>query len=245
MSDSIRDFLSAQGRNLLLDALAPDAMARLRPRLERVELPLRTRVLIADEPVEFVHFLQSGTVSMISTLEDGTTVEVGLVGAEGFVGLSVLLGAPTAPLEGLVQVAGTALRLPAAGFRAALDEVPGLRDLLLRYLDSFHVQVSQSATCNIRHRIEQRLARWLLMTHDRVGGDSFTMTQEFMSHMLGVHRPGVTLAVGALQRAGLVRHDRGTMHVLDRAGLEAAACECYANARRRMDWITAPPRTRP
>ncbi len=241
MSDPLRESVTAPGRNLLLDALPPDAMARLRPRLESVELPLKARMLIPDEPVEFVHFMQSGTVSMISTLEDGAAVEVGLIGPEGFVGLSVLLGAPTASLEGLVQVAGTALRLPAAGLRAALDEVPGLRELLLRYVDSFHVQVSQSATCNVRHRIEQRLARWLLMTHDRVGGDAFTMTQEFLSHMLGVHRPGVTLAVGALQRAGLVRHDRGTMHVLDRAGLEAASCECYAAVRRRMDWIMGAP----
>ena len=240
MSDPLRESVTP-GRNLLLEALPPDAMARLRPRLESVELPLKARMLIPDEPVEFVHFMQSGTVSMISTLEDGAAVEVGLIGPEGFVGLSVLLGAPTASLEGLVQVAGTALRLPAAGLRAALDEVPGLRELLLRYVDSFHVQVSQSATCNVRHRIEQRLARWLLMTHDRVGGDAFTMTQEFLSHMLGVHRPGVTLAVGALQRAGLVRHDRGTMHVLDRAGLEAASCECYAAVRRRMDWIMGAP----
>jgi CRP-like cAMP-binding protein len=156
------------------------------------------------------------------------------------VGISLLLGAPTSALEGLVQVDGTALRLPAAAFRAALSEMPALLGLLLRYVDAFHVQVSQTVACNGRHQIEQRLARWLLMTHDRVEGDSFTMTQEFMSAMLGVQRPGVTLAIGALQRAGLVQHDKGSARVLDRPGLEAASCECYGIVRQRFDWLAAP-----
>lgn len=241
MSDPRENPMPAPERNRLLRALSPDALARLRPRLERVELVVKATVLLPDAPVEFVHFVESGTVSMISILEDGAAVEVGLVGSEGFLGLPVLLGAPTSPMEALVQVAGTALRLPAAEFRAALEEVPGLLAVLLRYVDSFHVQVSQSATCNAHHHIEPRLARWLLMTHDRVEGDRFSMTHEFISYMLGVHRPGVTIAVGGLQRAGLVRHEKGVMEVLDRAGLEAASCECYAHVRRRMEWIMGPP----
>ena len=156
MSDPTRDAVSPLERNLLLRALDPGALAQLRPRLERVKLVLKTTVLVADAPVQFVHFPESGTVSMISILQDGGAVEVGVVGAEGFVGLSVLLGAPVAPLEGLVQVAGTALRLPAAELPAALDGVPGLLALLLRSADSFHVQVSQSATCNVRHQIAPR-----------------------------------------------------------------------------------------
>lgn len=134
---------------------------------------------------------------------------------------------------------GTALRLPAAAFRAALAEMPALLGPLLRYVDAFHFQVAQSAACNGRHPIEQRLARWLLITHDRVEGDRFFMTQEFMSTMLGVRRPGVTLAIGTLQRAGLVQHDRGSAQVLNRRGLEAASCECYGIVQRRFDWLIA------
>ena len=228
-------------RNRLLRALSAEALAQFAPRLERVSLTAKDIVLVPDQPVEFVHFLESGTVSMISTLRDGGMVEVGLIGSEGFVGLSVLLGAPTSPQEGVVQLDGTALRMTAREFGAALPQIPGLLALLLRYVDSFHVQVAQSATCNARHQIEQRLARWLLMTHDRADGDRFLMTQEFMSHMLGVQRPGVSIAMGALLRAGLVRHRRSMVEVLDRAGLEAASCECYAQICRRLDWIMAPP----
>ena len=227
-------------RNLLLRLLPLDSLVRLLPRLERVELGIKGVVLVTDAPIEFVHFMESGTVSMISTLEDGGAVEVGLVGSEGFLGLPLLLGAPTSTLEGLVQVAGTALRLPAAEFRKALTEVAGLLAVLLRYVDSFHVQVSQSATCIAHHPINSRLARWLLMTHDRVEDDHFPMTHQFMSYMLGVHRPGVTIAMGGLQRAGLVCHEKGMVKVLDRAGLETASCECYAHIRHGLGHGTCP-----
>lgn len=224
-------------RNRLLRLLPPADLERLWPRLELVELSLKAVLLTPGAAVDSVHFVETGTVSMIATLGDGTQIEVGLVGPEGMTGLPLLLGASTSPLEGMVQVNGAALRLPAAAFRAALAEMPAFLALLLRYVDAFHFQVAQSAACNSRHQIEQRLARWLLMTHDRVEGDSFSMTQEFMSTMLGVQRPGVTLAIGALQRAGLVQHHRGNMRVLDRPGLEAAACECYETVRKRFDWL--------
>lgn len=228
-------------RNRLLRLLPPAELEQLRPRLEPVELPLKSVLLMPDVLVESLHFVEAGTISMIATLEDGTQIEVGLVGPEGVAGLPLLLGAGTSALEGMVQVRGTALRLPAAALRAALVEVPSLLPLLLRYVDAFHFQVAQSAACNGRHHIEQRLARWLLMTHDRVGEDSFFMTQEFMSTMLGVRRPGVTLAIGALQRAGLVQHERSHVRMIDRPGLEAASCECHELVRRRFDWLTAQP----
>ena len=224
-------------RNRLLRLLPPAELERLWPRLEPVELPMRSVLLTPGATVEHVHFLETGTVSMIAMLEDGVQIEVGLVGSEGMAGLPLLLGVATSAREVMAQLDGTALRLPAAGFRAALAEAPSLQGLLLRYVDAFHVQVAQTAACNGRHRIEQRLARWLLMTHDRVEGDRFLMTQEFMSIMLGVRRPGVTLAIGALQRAGLVRHDKGWVRVLDRFGLEAASCECYGMVQRRFDWL--------
>ena len=227
-------------QNLLLRALPPAELVQLWPRFERVELFVRHTLLVPDAAVGSVYFVESGTVSMITTLEDGARIEVGLVGPEGIVGLPVLLGAETSALEGMVQVDGAALRLSAACFRSALTDLPTLLGLLLRYVDAFHSQVTQSAACNGRHQIEQRLARWLLMTHDRVEGDSFQMTQEFMSTMLGVRRPGVTLAIGALQRAGLVHHEKGSARVLDRPGLEAAACECYAVTQRRYAWLMGP-----
>ncbi len=222
-------------RNHLLAALPEAERAALWPQLEPVPLPLMTLLLRPDVPIEAAYFPVSGTVSMVAAMQDGAQIEVGLVGREGMVGLPLLLGAQSSALEALVQAEGEALRLPAADFHASLARLPSLMPLLLRYLDAFHVQVAQTAACNGRHRIEQRLARWLLMTQDRVEADAFTMTQEFLSRMLGVQRPGVTLAVGALGRAGLVRHARGVMHVLDRAGLEAATCECYGIVRRRFD----------
>ena len=194
--------------NDLLRAIPPEELDRLVPYLKRLDLPAKTVLLTENAPIENAYFPESATASMVATLEDGTLAEVGLIGHEGMVGLPLLLGVPTSPLEAVVQVEGVALRLHAAAFSAAMAETPTLYGLLLRYVDAFQVQISQTAICNARHHIEQRLARWLLMTHDRVDGDSFTMTQEFMSNMLGVRRPGVTLALGALKRAGLVDHKR-------------------------------------
>jgi len=228
---------SSSINNRILNALPADELERIRPRLEKVALVTKTVLIAPDRDVESVHFVESGVVSMVSTLEDGARIEVGMVGFEGMVGLPVLLGSGTSPWEAMVQIDGSALRMSAAAFRSTLAEVPSLMGTLLRYLDAVQSQVAQSAACNGRHPVEQRLARWLLTTLDRVGGDSFVMTQEFMSTMLGVRRPGVTLAVGALQRAGLVRHERGTMHVLDRTGLEASSCECHDIVKRRYAWL--------
>lgn len=224
-------------RNRLLLSLPPADLRLLLPRLEPVTLSVRTLLLVPDQPVEAVHFIESGTISMISILDNGAHTEVGLVGFEGMLGLPLLFGSATSPLEGLVQASGLALRLPAAGFQAALVEIPSLIGLLLRYVDAFHVQVAQQVACNNHHRIEQRLARWILMTAYRIDEESFPMTQEFMAHMLGVQRPGVNLAIGVLKRAGLVQHDRSHVRVLDRPGLEAAACECYATVQRRFAWL--------
>ena len=227
-------------RNRLLRLAPASELEALRTQFERRPLAMDEVVVAANRPVEQVHFVESGTVSMITVMDDGTQVEVGLVGPEGFVGLPALLGSPTSPLEGLVQVEGESLRMAAGAFLEALAGLPVLRGLLLRYVDAFHIQVSQSAACNARHTIEQRLARWMLMARDRTDKDTFAMTQEFLSHMLGVQRPGVTLAVGALRRAGLIRQERGQLTVLDRPGLEAAACECYATVQRRFEWLMQP-----
>jgi CRP-like cAMP-binding protein len=224
--------------NRILNALPPDELERIRPQLEQVDLATKSVLIAPEREIESVHFVEAGIVSMISTLEDGARIEVGMVGSEGMVGLPVLLGSGTSPWEAMVQVEGLALRMSAAAFRSALAELPSLMSVLLRYLDAVQSQIAQSAACNGRHPVEQRLARWLLTTLDRVEGDSFVMTQEFMSTMLGVRRPGVTLALGALQRAGLVKHEKGTMHVLDRPGLGEASCECHDIVKRRFAWLT-------
>ena len=168
---------------------------------------------------------------MLAQLEDGLTAEVGLVGREGMVGLPLVFGIETAFIEAMVQAPGAALRMEASAFRHALDEHPALRTLLFRYSEFMHAQVAQTAACNGNHGLEQRLSRWLLMSHDRTNGDELPMTQEFLAMMLCVHRPSVTVAARILQRANLIRYGGGSITVLDRSGLEATACECYGMVR--------------
>jgi len=227
-------------RNRLLTALPPEDLARLRPRLEPVELPLRHTLHAPDEPIGAVHFPETGWVSMLATLDDGDAAEVGVVGREGMVGLPLLFGTDRAPVEAMCQAGGTALRLGAGAFRNALERGPALRALLLRYAMAFNTQVAQTAACNGRHPVEQRLARWMLMAHDRSEGDEFPMTHEFLSLMLGVRRAGVTVAAGALQKAGLIRYGNGRMAIADRPGLEAAACDCHGTVRREFERLLGP-----
>lgn len=206
-----------------------------------MELPLRMTLHAAGEPIAAVYFPETGWVSMVAPLEDGDAAEVGLVGREGMVGLPVLLGADNYDIEALVQCSGTALRMDAAAFREELERAPAFRDLLLRYALVHHGQVARTAACNGRHHTEQRLARWLLMAHDRAEGDDFPMTHEFLGMMLGVRRAGVTVAAGVLQRAGFIRYERGRIEVTDLPGLHAAACKCYDVARRAYDRLLGPP----
>lgn len=230
----------APPRNRLLAALPPAELNRLRPRLEAVELPLRAVLLAPGEPILAVHFPERGLTSNLITLRGGDTTEVGLIGREGMIGLPLLYGVDRALHEAMVQVPGIALRLDAGAFREALGEGTALRALLLRYALAFHAQVAQTAACNGRHQIEPRLARWVLMAHDRADGDEFPMTHEFLSMMLGVRRAGVSVAASALQKAGLIRYGNGRMAVTDRPGLEAAACECYGAIRRGYDALLGP-----
>lgn len=224
-------------RNRLLAALMPEDLARLWPRLERVELEQRHILLKADEAITAVYFPETGWSSMLALLADGRSAEVGLVGSEGMVGLPLLLGGSSSAIEGMIQAPGIMLRLGAEAFHQALEQSPALRRLLLRYALAFQGQVSQTAACNGNHALDQRLARWLLMAHDRAESDEFPMTQEFLAMMLCVHRPGVTVAARLFQQAGLIRYGQGQIAVTDREGLEAAACECYGTVRRQFDQL--------
>lgn len=219
--------LVAPGENALIAHLPAAERDAFLPLLSPVPLELRRVMQRIDEPLGHVWFPLNGVCSMISAMEDGSTVEVATVGREGLVGLPLLLGSARSLHDIFVQVEGNALQMPADVFRAQLDRLPGLRTLALRYALALVGQISQGSACNRLHPLEARCARWLLMTHDRVGADSFALTQEFFGQMLGVTRPSVSVAAGMLQKAGLIRYTRGVVTILDRDRLEAASCECY------------------
>jgi len=185
-----------------------------------------------DVPISDVYFPLTGFVSLIAPVGRDETLEVGLIGAEGMLGATLALGVDSAPLHALVQGAGSALHLSAARFRREVRLRPALRQLLLRYCYVLLRQVSQTAACTHYHSIESRLARWLLMTQDRTGGATLHLTQEFLSGMLGVRRVGVTQAAGTLQARRLIGYHRGEIIVVDRRGLEASSCGCYAGDKR-------------
>ena len=215
-------------RNRLIGALSPAELARLRPHLEPVQLEQRTTLYDVDEvPIRYVYFPETCVVSLLNTLHRGGAVEVGTVGCEGMAGLPVFLSDNESPLRAIVQIPGMAARIEVEHFLRATAGGQ-LHVLLLRYTQAFLTQVAQTAACNAAHLVEERCARWLLTTHDRVEGDSFPLTHEFLAFMLGVRRAGVTVAMQALQDRHLVRYGRGWVSIVDRAGLEAASCECYA-----------------
>jgi CRP-like cAMP-binding protein len=219
-------------RNRLLNAVPPEELEQLLPRLDLVELPMRAVLQEPAMPMQAVHFIESGYCSMVATFRNGDSAEVGVVGPEGMVGLPLLLDDELDDLEGMVQAPGTSFRMAAPAFREALTRLPGFARLLRRYALAHHGQVARTAACNGRHLLNQRLARWLLMAHDRCEDDTFPITHEFLAMMLGVRRAGVTVAASALQKAGLVRYARGRVTITDRPRLEAAACECYHVVRR-------------
>ena len=219
---------TANFRNDLLRSLPAGQLERLRPYLTPVTLVLFQVLHEFDTPIDETYFIESGLVCLTANTYDNGQVEVGMTGREGFVGLSALLNpAPISVHRALVQVPGRAYRIQTAVFRELVDQLPALRDHCLRYVQVMLVQNSQIAACNARHDLSERLARWLLMSWDRIGTDELPMTQEFLSYMLGVRRAGVSVVTNALQAQGLIRQSRGRITLLDRAGLEARACTCY------------------
>src|ERR687887_319626 len=228
-------------QNRLLRALSPAARQPLLPALELVALGLRERLIEPEVPIPFVYFPLHGVVSLVRTLGDGTQIEVVAIGNEGLIGLPLVLDANTIPLTAFVQIEGEALRMEAEVFGRLLREGTGtLSHLLYRYSQALFNQLAQHLVCNRRHRIAQRCARWLLLTHDRVGRDEFPLTHEFLALMLGVRRASVTEVAGRLQKAGLIHYRLGRMRVLDRAGLEAASCECYGVIKQEYDRLLGP-----
>ena len=221
-------------RNQLLRALSADEIERLVPSLESIPLHVGMPIYEPNERITHVYFPISGVISMVSAMEEGT-VETGTVGREGMSGLPLVLRANTMPSRAFVQVPGHAYRMRDADLFAAMSEVPQFERLLYRYALALFDQAAQHAACNRLHALEERCARWLLMTHDRMDGDVLPLKQQFLAEMLGVHRPAVTLAAGALQKAGVIRYTRGKVTVLDRTALENASCECYKIITRRAE----------
>jgi len=213
--------------NRLLLALDGSDLEFLAPHLEEDHYPSGSVLIEPNQRSEYVYFPYSCVVSLINTVAGGSTVEVGTVGNEGMAGLAIFLDADATPSRTLVQVAGEMARLRADKFREMAERSAGFRKFMNRYTLAFLAQVSQTATCNRAHTIDERCARWLLMTHDRVTSDTFNLTHEFLAFMLGVRRAGVTVAAGILQKAGLITYKRGNITVLNRRGLEEASCECY------------------
>jgi CRP-like cAMP-binding protein len=221
--------------NRLLTLLREADRKRLRRHLEPVVLEYRRPLYNAFEPIEFVHFIESGVGSLVLTMANGQAAEVGTIGNEGFVGLPVLLGDDTGPTSIYVQVPGEGLRMKAKTFREELERSAPMRATMLRYAHAFFNQVAQSAACASLHPLEQRCCRWLLMTHDRMQSDEFLLTHEFLAMMLGVRRAGVTVSAAGLKRAGLIRYKRGSVTIIDRGGLEQRSCECYGVSKREFD----------
>ena len=221
--------------NRLLAALPAEDYQRLVPHLELVSLSLEKVIYEPGEPITHVYFPHQAIVSLVSTMEDGSTVEVGVVGNDGMVGIPVFLGGNTTTNRAFVQLAGSGMRMEAIRLKAEFNRAGSLQSLLLRYTQALLTEVSQLAACNRAHRVEERLARWLLTVSDRVQSDQFPLTQEFISQMLGVRRSGVTVAAGILSQAGIIRYTRGKITVLNREDLEATSCECYGTIKNEFE----------
>jgi len=218
---------SSTHKNCILAAVPQEDFERYFASLQPVSLPLKHQLLQFGAPLDSVYFMEEGVASILTTMANGATIEVGMVGSEGIAGVAALMGSDASSQQIVVQVPGAALRMPADKCREVFDQSPAFRTAVLRYVAALLDLGAQTAACNRLHNIEQRCARWFLMALDRVDGDVLPMTHEFLASMLGVRRAGITETAGELQRSGLIRNHRGEVTVVDRPGLEAAACECY------------------
>jgi len=213
--------------NRILAALPEEEYQRLLPHLEFVALRFKQALYEPNVPMRFAYLPNSGMICLIAVMREGVSVEVGVIGREGFVGTPILLGVKAAPNRALVQIAGNAFRMKAEALEKILPRIPRFELMLRRFVQAQAFQLAQSAACNRLHEVEERLARWLLMARDRAGSDLLPLTHEFLAEMLGSRRSTVTVAAGALQRAGCIEYSRGRVKIVDRVGLENSACECY------------------
>ena len=221
--------------NHLLAALPADEFARLKPDLLPVSLSLGEVIYESGELLEYIYFPTTAIISLLYIMENGSTAEIGMSGNDGLVGIALYMGGSTTPSRAVVQSAGNAFRLrsKALKFEFGLNGV--FQNILLRYTQSLMTQISQTAVCNRLHSVEQQLCRWLLINHDLLQNNKLIMTHDLIANMLGVRREGVSIAAGNLQKKGLIKYARGTITMLDRQGLEVAACECYQVVKEEYD----------
>lgn len=224
--------MSAKGgpspsQNQLIAAMPEDVVARLAENLELVEFPLGKVVYEAGAPEHYVYFPTDCIVSLLYTMESGSSAEISVVGNEGLVGIAVVMGGESTTSRAVVQSAGSAYRLPSQCLKDEFNRHGEFLHLMLRYTQALLTQMAQTAVCNRHHNIDQQLCRWLLLSLDRLSGDELNMTQELIANMLGVRREGVTEAAGKLHKLGVIEYKRGRIRVLDRPELESLSCECY------------------
>ena len=227
--------------NRILAALPEPVYRRLRPELKLVPLPIAEVLFEPGQRIDSLHFPLDGVVSLVTPLEDGQIVEVATIGNEGIVGVPLGNGGAPATVRAISQVAVSALCITVGVFSSAIAEHGSFESLVQSYEQALFSQIAQAAACNRLHSNEERLSRWLLMSHDRVGRDEFAITQEFLAQMLGSRRATVSLSAGILQRAGLIRYRRGHMIIVDREGLEGASCECYQTIKDTLDRVLQSP----
>jgi CRP-like cAMP-binding protein len=222
-------------QNHLLGALSPEVKARLFPYLEPFRLQLGIELYRAGEHLRYVYFPTDAIVSLLYVMENGSSAEISVVGNEGLIGISLFMGGESTTSRAIVQSAGDSFRLPRQRLREEFDRHGELLHLMLRYTQSLITQMAQTAVCNRHHTVDQQLCRWLLLSLDRLSGNTLTMTQELIANMLGVRREGVTEAAGKLQKLGVIEYSRGRITVLDRPHLEELSCECYKVVKEESD----------
>jgi CRP-like cAMP-binding protein len=214
-------------QNRILASLPAAEFERISSHLVEVSLPLGEIIHRPEQKIEYVYFPENSLVSLLAVLEDGETVEAGVIGYEGFVGVPVVLGVQSGTTQALIQGAGDAQRIKSQALRSLINDGGQLQGLLLRFAHTLFTQVAQTAACNRAHDLNQRLARWLLLSHDRLRKEEFILTHEFLSRMLGTRRAGVSVAANGLRQGGLIDYTRGRVRIKNRKGLEQASCECY------------------
>jgi CRP-like cAMP-binding protein len=232
-------------RNRLLTAMPPETFAALRPHMRMEQLPLRRALVTSYVATEEVCFIETGLASMVALTPDDERVEVGHIGVEGMSGAHVLLSTPDSPNETFMQVAGYGVLLPTSVLLASIEEDSQVRQFFLRYVQTCDIQLAQSALANARYNMGERLARWLLMCHDRMDGNDLPLTHEFLSLMLGVRRSGVTEAIHIFEGMHLIKATRGNIRLLDRARMEETAGGCYGVAEREYERLLGLPLKRP
>ena len=227
--------LPSPHQNHLLDALPASDYARVASHLELIPMKLGDVLYESGATLRYVYFPTTSIISLLYVMEDGASAEIAIVGNEGLLGISLFMGGDTTPSRAVVQSAGFAFRLKAQLLKDEFARFGPTMHLLLRYTQALITQMSQTAVCNRHHSVDQQLCRWLLLSLDRLQSNELSMTQELIANMLGVRREGVTEAAGKLQKAGLIRYQRGRITVVDRPGVEARSCECYQVVREEFD----------